>query len=176
MLHVPMSLANLEPVYFKEFLDVQDGLLSPLGECVVLFGALTAGSLYLLHRTTRSAADRRRLSIAFMGTMALHLLSMGLSRGFNLDRKHAYVPQMWLLSLVGVLIGAAILFTSRVGLSPSSGITRSDSGPHQNFKSTAVLTTPRCSQACTDRVRHRVRPATSRPRTRPADGGWNERG
>ncbi|HEV7298945.1 MAG TPA: hypothetical protein VGN72_06225 [Tepidisphaeraceae bacterium] len=109
--HVPMSLVLLRPAYFKEFFA--GDRLSFNGEAVILFGALTLGCLYLLARTTWSAEHRWWLSLVTMVVLFSHTLSMGVARGVNLNRAHAYLPPMWMLSLIGVVAGIGFLLLSR---------------------------------------------------------------
>jgi hypothetical protein len=105
--HVPMSLAILRPAYFKEFFAGER--LSFNGELVFLFGALTAGAIYLVTRTHWSPRDRWWLSTLAMALLFTHTLCMGIARGVHLNKTHAYLPPMWMLSLVGVAMGAAFL-------------------------------------------------------------------
>jgi hypothetical protein len=109
--HVPMSLAILRPGYFQEFF--LNDRLSFNGEAVFLFGALTAGGIYLLSRTTWTDVQRWGLSLGTMLLLFSHTLCMGIARGLNLDRNHAYLPPMWVLSLVGVALGMAFLLLTR---------------------------------------------------------------
>jgi hypothetical protein len=111
--HVPMSLAILRPSYFKEFFI--DDRLSFNGEAVFLFGAMTVGGIYLLSRTGWTASQRWWLSLATMAVLFAHTLSMGIARGLNINRTHAYLPPMWLLSLVGITLGLAFLWAGRAG-------------------------------------------------------------
>ena len=109
--HVPMSLAILRPSYFKEFFA--GDRLSFNGEAVFLFGALAVGCFYLLGRPTLSAMQRWGLSVVAIAVLFAHVLSMGIARGLNINRSHAYLPPMWLLSLVGITLGAAFLLMAR---------------------------------------------------------------
>jgi lysylphosphatidylglycerol synthetase-like protein (DUF2156 family) len=112
--HVPMSLAILEPSYFKEFFRpieaVAEGMpaiaprMSFEGELVFMFGGLAAALVFLLMRAQWSVATRRLISLAAMLALLSHVLAMGWSRGLNIDAKHAYLPPMWLLSVIGVAI------------------------------------------------------------------------
>jgi hypothetical protein len=115
--HIPMSLAILRPGYFKEFFS--GDRLSSGGELVFLFGALTAGGIYLLHRTGWSAPTRWWLSLATLSFLFSHVLAMGFCRGLNINRSHAYLPPMWLLSLFGVLAGIGFLLQTRPGAGKS---------------------------------------------------------
>lgn len=109
--HIPISLVILRPSYFKEFF-VGDNL-SLTGETVFLFGALTVGGIYLLSRTTWSTQHRWWLSLATMTTLFTHTLFMGIARGLNINRSHAYLPPMWLLSLIGIALGICFLCFTR---------------------------------------------------------------
>ena len=109
--HIPMSLAILRPEYFKEFFI--DNLMTFTGELVFLFGGLTAGGLYLLTRTHWTASTRWWLSLATIGTLASHVICMGICRGLNINKSHAYLPPMWLLSLIGIGLGLWWLVRSR---------------------------------------------------------------
>jgi hypothetical protein len=101
--HIPMSLAILQPGYFREFFD--GARLSLGGEMVFLFGAMAAGGIYLLHRAGWTPAGRWWLSVATFAVLFGHVLSMGLVRGLNINRSHAYLPPMWLLSLIAIAAG-----------------------------------------------------------------------
>lgn len=109
--HIPMSLAILRPSYFKEFFSGER--LSLNGETVFLFGALAAGGIYLLTRMNWTPMQRWQLSLATMSVLFLHALSMGIARGLNINAKHAYLPPMWLLSVIGVALGIGFLLLSR---------------------------------------------------------------
>jgi hypothetical protein len=108
--HVPMSLAILHPGYFKEFFA--GDRLSFNGEAVFLFGALATGGIYLLSRTSWTALQRWWLSLATIAVLFSHTLCMGIARGLNINQSHAYLPPMWLLSLVGITLGAGFLLLS----------------------------------------------------------------
>ena len=108
--HVPMSLAILRPGYFKEFFA--GDRLSFNGEAVFLFGALTAGGIYLLGRTHWTAQQRWWLSVATVATLFTHTLCMGIARGLNINSSHGYLPPMWQLSVVGIALGAGLLLRS----------------------------------------------------------------
>jgi hypothetical protein len=109
--HIPLSLAVLRPSYFAEFFA--GDRLSFGGESVVLFGALTAGGVYLLTRTDWTPRQRWWLSAGTVAALAGHTLCMGIARGWNINRSHAYLPPMWLLSLIGVVLGTGYLLRSR---------------------------------------------------------------
>jgi hypothetical protein len=113
-LHIPMSLAILEPQYFPEFF-LEGGRMHFNGELVFLFGAATAGGIYLLGRHEVTPCQRWWLSLATMTTLFLHIASMGAARGLNINRSHAYMPPMWLVSLVGVGLGIGFLLMARGG-------------------------------------------------------------
>jgi hypothetical protein len=109
--HILMSLAILRPAYFREFFDGER--LSFGGEAVFLFGALTAGGIYLLHRSGWTERIRWYLSLSTMCLLFGHVLSMGLLRGLNINISHAYLPPMWLLSLIGIIAGILWLLCTR---------------------------------------------------------------
>lgn len=110
--HIPMSLAILQPSYFPEFYH-QSGRMKMAGEAVFLFGALTAVGIYMLTRQDWSRLHRWGLSLATMLVLFTHTLFMGLSRGLNINASHAYLPPMWLLSLVGIALGVLFLIGDR---------------------------------------------------------------
>lgn len=113
--HVPMSLAILEPAYFKEFFRPIEAAaadapaiaprLSFEGELVFMCGGLAAALVFLLARPQWSEAVRRRISIAAMLALLAHVLAMGWCRGLNINASHAYLPPMWILSVLGVAVG-----------------------------------------------------------------------
>lgn len=114
--HVPMSLAILRPGYFKEFFladPAAGGRMTFNGEAVLLFGALTAGGLYLLARQQWTPAHRWWLSVGTVAALLAHTLCMGIARGLNINASHGYLPPMWLLSLIGTALGGAFLLRSR---------------------------------------------------------------
>lgn len=115
--HIPMSLAILEPTYFKEFFHVATEAATDAatgaaaqprmtfaGELVFMFGGLAAALIFLLLRSAWSPRDRRLLSVAAMVALAGHTLSMGYSRGLNINASHAYMPPMWLISAAAILL------------------------------------------------------------------------
>ncbi len=112
-MHVPMSLSILEPSYFPDFFQKESGRMSFSGEAILLFGALTAGGIYLLTRTDWTRRVRWGLSLATMAVLFTHTLVMGISRGLNMTAKHGYLPPMWLLSLVGIALGLAFVLADR---------------------------------------------------------------
>lgn len=117
--HVPMSLVVLRPGYFREFFDGER--LSFGGEAVFFFGAMTAGGIYLLHRAASwQPMTRWWLSLATLCALFGHVVAMGICRGMNINASHAYLPPMWLLSLIGVLAGLAFLISARPGSGASS--------------------------------------------------------
>lgn len=116
--HVPMSLTILRPGYFPEFFAGER--LSFNGEAVFLFGSLVAGSIYLLARSTWTPLQRWWLSLIFITVLFCHTLTMGLARGININRSHAYLPPMWLLSLIGIALGAGFLLMSRPAPPPDN--------------------------------------------------------
>lgn len=125
--HVPMSLAILTPAYFKEFFaDITAaGPVGPrmnlAGELVILFGGMTLATVMLQLRQQISASTRWWLSLLMMSVLLVHILSMGASRGLNINVKHAYLPPMWLLSAIGVAAGLVIVLRTRPRAAPGSG-------------------------------------------------------
>lgn len=113
ILHIPMSLAILRPSYFKEFFIFDGSRMGFNGEAVIMFGTLTAGGVYLLTRQQWAPMQRWLLSVATMIVLFAHTLCMGIARGLIINASHAYLPPMWLLSLVGTTLGAAFLLMSR---------------------------------------------------------------
>lgn len=115
--HVPMALAVLGPGYFKEFYGPADGgaagRMSFAGELVFFFGGLAAAGVYLLTRTTWTPRQRWGLSVAATATLLAHVLAMGYCRGLNINASHAYLPPMWLLSAVGIVVGVVALAAAR---------------------------------------------------------------
>ncbi|MEX2214642.1 MAG: hypothetical protein WD768_10970 [Phycisphaeraceae bacterium] len=111
--HIPMSLAILRPGYFKEFFIADGARMSFYGEMVFLFGGITAACVYLLTRTHWTPILRWRLSLLTMLTLATHVTFMGICRGLNINKSHAYMPPMWLLSLIGVALGLWWLVRSK---------------------------------------------------------------
>jgi hypothetical protein len=116
--HVPMSLAILDPAYFKEFFapPADPGAaprLSTAGELIFMFGGLAAAILFLLLRTQWTPLARWRLSLTVTGVLLCHVLAMGWCRGVNMTASHAYLPPMWLLSAIGIALGGWWLLRSR---------------------------------------------------------------
>jgi hypothetical protein len=109
--HVPLAVAVLRPGYFAEFFA--GDRLGFTGEAVVLFGGLTAAGVYLLGRPAGTPRGQWWLAVGTVAALAAHTLSMGIARGLNINRSHAYLPPMWLLSLIGVVMGAGYLLRCR---------------------------------------------------------------
>ena len=109
--HIPMSLSLLRPGYFPEFFDAERFTFK--GEAVFLFGGLASCGVYLLTRTHWTPLLRWRLSLLTMAALFGHTLFMGLARGVNIKASHAYLPPMWMLSLIGIGCGIAFLLKSR---------------------------------------------------------------
>jgi cytochrome bd-type quinol oxidase subunit 2 len=113
-----MALAILQPAYFNEFFEpaidgaASSGRMTLAGELVFCFGGL-----YLLTRQTWTPLQRWWLSLAASVCLLTHVLAMGYCRflvgGFNINAKHAYLPPMWLLSAIGILVGLIVLLASR---------------------------------------------------------------
>lgn len=123
--HVPISIAILEPAYFKEFFVTVDpaafaatGIgprMSFAGEMVFILGGLAAGTLYLITRQTWSARARWWLNVTFATVLTGHVLMMGYNRGVNINASHAYLPPMWLLSAIAGGIGIVMAVRLRGG-------------------------------------------------------------
>jgi len=117
--HIPMSLVVLRPAYFPEFFvpavegETASGRMSFAGELIFCFGGLAAATLYLLTRSLFTALQRWQLSLVAMLCLQTHLLSLGYSRGLNINASHAYLPPMWLISAVVVFIGLIILLLTK---------------------------------------------------------------
>lgn len=115
--HIPMSLAILEPSYFKEFFVFSDdgvpGRMNFAGEMVFCFGGLAAGLLYLVTRPNWTAMQRWWLSLGAMLMLQTHVLAMGYCRGLNINASHAYLPPMWLISAVMIFVGIIVLLLTR---------------------------------------------------------------
>lgn len=121
--HVPMSLAILDPAYFKEFFaapadPAAPPRLSTAGELVFMFGGLAAATVFLLLRPQWTPRERWRLSLAASAVLLCHVLSMGWCRGVNMTASHAYLPPMWLLSAIGIALGGWWLVRSRPVINP----------------------------------------------------------
>jgi len=119
IVHIPMSVVILEPAYFQEFfqksIDGKPQRMSFAGEAVFLFGALSIAGIYLLHRQGWNNLSRWKLSLATTGVLFGHVLTMGICRGLNINKSHAYLPPMWLLSLIGITVGIWWLVLSKPG-------------------------------------------------------------
>lgn len=116
--HVPMALVILDPAYFKEFYAAPaepgaDPRLSTAGEVVFMFGGLAAATVFLLLRPQWTPLERWRLSLAASAVLLCHVLSMGWCRGVNMTAKHGYLPPMWLISAVGIVVGGWWLWRGR---------------------------------------------------------------
>lgn len=111
VMHIPLALSILDKSYFKEF--YLGDKLSMNGEAIFLFGALTAGGIYLLTRANWTPLHRWWLSLTTMIVLLNHALFMGIARGVNIKASHAYLPPMWMISVVGVTCGLLYLLMSR---------------------------------------------------------------
>ena len=116
--HIPMSLAILNPGYFKEFFHptTQANPIPRMtfsGEMVFLFGGLAAGLVYLLMRPNWTPIARWWISLAAMVVLLAHVLAMGYCRGLNINASHAYLPPMWLLSAIGIAIGVVWILRTK---------------------------------------------------------------
>lgn len=106
--HIPLSLTILKPDYFPEFFGPK-GRLHFGGEMVFLCGGLAAACFYLVSRPALTLQRRWLWSLAAMLVLFGHVLSMGLCRGLNINASHAYLPPMWLLSLLAIAVGLGML-------------------------------------------------------------------
>lgn len=118
--HVPLASTIIRPEYFKEFYD--GARLSMIGETIFLCGALAAACVYLLTRGSYSAIHRWWLSLVTMGVLLNHTLFMGIARGIHIDRKHAYLPPMWMLSVIAIALGIAYLLMSKPAASAGNAV------------------------------------------------------
>ena len=124
--HVPLASTIIRPEYFKEFYD--GARLSMVGETIFLFGALTAAGVYLLTRGSFTVVQRWWLSLVTMGVLLNHTLFMGIARGIRIDHKHAYLPPMWMLSVIAIALGIAYLLMSRPAASADGVVTGKAAG------------------------------------------------
>jgi hypothetical protein len=109
VVHVPLSLTLLRPGYFPEFFTKDGSTLKPWGEMVVLFGAVGLATLWQNSRDRLTAITQKRLGLTLLIVIFTHVGSMGICRGLNITAKHAYLPPMWLLSLVVIAVGFAMV-------------------------------------------------------------------
>lgn len=106
--HIPLSLAILKPDYFPEFFGLK-GRLHFRGEMVFLCGGLAAACFYVVTRPALTLRQRQQWSFAAMAVLFGHVLSMGLCRGLNINASHAFLPPMWLLSLLAIVVGLSMI-------------------------------------------------------------------
>lgn len=109
VIHVPASLSLIRPGYFPDFFMADGSTMKFWAEMVVLCGGI---SLALLWKTSQERVwgnPQMKMGFMLLGAIFLHVGSMGICRGLNITAKHAYLPPMWLLSLIGIVIGIAIL-------------------------------------------------------------------
>lgn len=118
LIHVPMSLVVLSPGYFPEFFTANGTKLKFFGELVFMFGALALGLMWLLAQGKLADRTRTIVGVTLIVILLGHVGSMGLCRGLNINAKHAYLPPMWLLSLVALLIGMVVSWMQVLAKSP----------------------------------------------------------
>ena len=115
VIHIPLSLVLLNPGYFPEFFVNDGSTLKFWGEMVILCGALGLALLWQNNRARLSLPSQQKLEIALLAVLFCHVGSMGICRGVNISAKHAYLPPMWLLSLVGISVGLWVVRTGNPG-------------------------------------------------------------
>ena len=103
-MHVPMALTVLRPGYFPEFFESDGARLRLMGELVFFFGATGLGLTWLLTHGQLAAKLRDRLSVLLLAVISAHVGAMGICRGIHINAKHAYLPPMWMLSLIALVI------------------------------------------------------------------------
>jgi hypothetical protein len=89
--------------------------MSTAGEMVFMFGGLATALLFLNLRPPAFITPIARwwLSLAFMLCLTAHVASMGYSRGLNINITHAYLPPMWLLSVIALGLGVVYVLLTR---------------------------------------------------------------
>jgi multisubunit Na+/H+ antiporter MnhG subunit len=115
VIHIPLSIVLLNPGYFPEFFVHDGSKLKFWGEMVILFGALGLALLWQNNRARLSLPSPKKLESALFAVLFCHVGSMGICRGVNINAKHAYLPPMWLLSLVGISVGLWVVRTRNIG-------------------------------------------------------------
>jgi hypothetical protein len=108
IMHVPMSLTVLRPGYFPEFFESDGARLRLMGELVFLFGATALALLWFLSQGQLIAKLRDRLGLLLLAVISAHVGAMGICRGVHFNAKHAYLPPMWMLSLIALIIGVVL--------------------------------------------------------------------
>lgn len=114
VIHIPLSLVLLKPGYFPEFF-LDDGMLKFWGEMVILCGGLSLALLWQNNRARLPLLSKQKLAIALLSALFCHVGSMGICRGVNISAKHAYLPPMWLLSLIGIGVGLWVVRAGNIG-------------------------------------------------------------
>lgn len=109
VMHVPLSLNLLRPGYFPEFFAKDGTMLKFWGEAVVLCGAISLALLWQSSREKLSILGQQKLGLGLLAALFCHVGSMGICRGIVIDVKHAFLPPMWLLSLIAIAIGFFVL-------------------------------------------------------------------
>lgn len=107
IVHIPLSLLLLRPGYFPEFFVKDGSKLKSWGEMMVLCGAVGLALLWQNSRDRFQPSGRQKLAVTLLAVIFCHVGAMGICRGVNINAKHAYLPPMWMLSLV--VIGGGIL-------------------------------------------------------------------
>lgn len=102
LIHIPMSLVLLRPGYFPEFFTTLGDRMTSIGELIVMAGAIGAAIFSKIRFREIGCPKSARILICLFTLLLLHLVAMGLSRGIVIDAKHAYLPPMWLLSILAV--------------------------------------------------------------------------
>jgi hypothetical protein len=116
VIHIPLSIVLLNPGYFPEFFVADGSKLKFWGEMVILFGALGLALLWQNNRVRLTLPSPKKLETALLAVLFCHVGSMGICRGVNITAKHAYLPPMWLLSLVGIGVGLWVVRTQNIGI------------------------------------------------------------
>jgi hypothetical protein len=108
VMHVPMALTVLRPGYFPEFFEPDGARLRLMGELVFLFGAAGLGLTWLLAQGQLIAQMRERAGLLLLAVISAHVGAMGICRGIHINAKHAYLPPMWMLSLIALVIALVL--------------------------------------------------------------------
>jgi hypothetical protein len=109
VIHVPTSLSLVRPGYFPDFFVDDGSTMKFWAEMVVLCGGISLALLWITSQQRLWGSPQAKLGIQLLCSVFLHVGSMGICRGLNITAKHAYLPPMWLLSLLGIALGIVIL-------------------------------------------------------------------
>lgn len=109
LIHVPASLALIRPGYFPDFFVANGATMKFWAEMVVLCGGISLALLWKSSQERLWGNPQLKMALMLLAAVFLHVGSMGICRGLNITAKHAYLPPMWLLSLLGVLMGVIYL-------------------------------------------------------------------